>query len=109
MKGVLMLLKSIGVEITPEQIALLQQYIPQIPALCNGAAQAINNSIKMFDERLKAIETEQHAQRLLLEELNGTTQQPAGDTGSSRYTDPRRARRNLNGADTGKPGDGGTA
>lgn len=106
MKGILLMLKTMGVEITPEQIALLQQYIPQIPALCNHAGQAINGAISQFDTRLQALEqanaaqglmlarilelTEQNARRIESELQPSTTGSNTNGTGNTRYTNRNR-------------------
>lgn len=57
-KGLIMMLKALGVEITPEQIAMIQAIIPQIPGKINEAAEIINRTLQNFDARLRAIETE---------------------------------------------------
>lgn len=52
MKGALMMLKALGVEITPEQAAMIEALIPQLPARVNQAIGIIND----MAERQKRIE-----------------------------------------------------
>jgi predicted PurR-regulated permease PerM len=60
MKGVLMMLKAFGVEITPQQAAMLQGLIPQIPGMVNQLINTVNS----WDARIKRIEQ-------MTEEING--------------------------------------
>ena len=55
-KGMQMMLKALGLEITSEHIAMLQALIPQLPAKINEVAQAINAALANFDSRLRVIE-----------------------------------------------------
>lgn len=67
MKGVIMLLKSFGLEITDQQIAELNAVLPQLPAKINEVVHIINTSLQNFDQRLRAIELQQ---AVILEVLN---------------------------------------
>lgn len=55
-KGMQFLFKSLGIEISPETMAMLAALIPQLPAKINEAAQAINGALANFDARLRALE-----------------------------------------------------
>jgi hypothetical protein len=59
MKGILMLLKALGVELTEEQATMIQELIPQLPEKVNEVVQMINGCMKNFDERLRSIEKNQ--------------------------------------------------
>lgn len=67
-KALLLLLKSLGIEITPEQISMVEALIPKIPKLLNDAVNTVNSAIRNFDERLKAIE---QRQKSIEEQLDG--------------------------------------
>jgi len=54
-----MLLKGLGVELTPEQLAQLQVLVPQLPAKVNEIIQMVN----IWDARLKNIERMLEQQR----------------------------------------------
>jgi hypothetical protein len=60
MKGIVMMLKAFGIEITPEQADMITALIPQLPGKVNELIQVIN----MWDARLKNIEKQ-------VEEING--------------------------------------
>ncbi len=61
-----LLLKMLGVKVTPEQIAMIEAIIPQIPGRIQQAVTVINGSLQNFDQRLKAIEEALAAQNALL-------------------------------------------
>lgn len=88
MKGILMMLKALGLDIPPEQIAMLQVLIPQLPAKINEASAAINGALQNFDSRLRVLEA---GQAKILEELK------YGNTGRILDT-PRSASSSGNGS-----------
>jgi hypothetical protein len=55
-KGMQFLFKSLGIEITPETMAMLAALLPQLPAKINEVVQAVNAALTNFDMRLRAIE-----------------------------------------------------
>ena len=55
-KGMMMMLKALGLEIAPEHLAMLQALIPQLPAKINEVVQGINAALANFDARLRALE-----------------------------------------------------
>jgi len=69
MKGVLMLLKSAGVNVTPEDMKKLEELIPKIPGLLQEGIQVINASLKNFDYRLKTLEENQAIMQAMLVRL----------------------------------------
>lgn len=56
MKGLIMMLRALGIQITEADAEALSAVIPTIPARLNQAADAIEKAINNFDERLRAIE-----------------------------------------------------
>lgn len=56
MKGMVMMLRAMGVQITEADAEALSAVIPTIPARLNQAADAIQKAINDFDARLVAIE-----------------------------------------------------
>jgi len=121
-----MMLKALGLEITPEHIAMLQALIPQLPAKINEAAQAINAALANFDARLRAIEAQldalgreqflssQKMQTVYQEVLNafGNTARISDTSGPGTGTGRRGSRaRTANGGDgngsAGEPGNTG--
>lgn len=56
MKGLMMMLRALGIEITDADAAAITAVIPTIPARLNQASEAINKAIVDFDARLAAIE-----------------------------------------------------
>ena len=83
MKGLQMILKAIGLDLTPENLAMLQAVITQLPAKINEAGAAINAALQNFDMRLKAIEASQQALELLIVELGHRVDVLQGFTRSS--------------------------
>jgi hypothetical protein len=75
MKGIAMMLKALGVEITPEQIAMLQALIPQLPAKVNEAFSTINAALANFDARLRALETRQDEVWVMLQAIRSIAAQ----------------------------------
>lgn len=69
-KGILILLKALGIEITPEQVAMVQGLIPQLPARLNQMFTLVNSAAQNFDERLRANEDETRKLRLAIESLS---------------------------------------
>lgn len=79
MKGVIMLLKSFGLEITDQQIAELNAVLPQLPAKVNEVVHVINASLQNFDQRLRVIELQQAA---ILEVLQNGRESNTGADGT---------------------------
>lgn len=72
MKGLAMMLKGLGINISPEHIKAAEEIIPQLPARLNQAVVIINGAINNFDQRLQALE-KQNAEILeILRSQNGT-------------------------------------
>lgn len=69
-KGILILLKALGIEITPEQVAMVQSIIPQIPSKINQVITTVNNMVENSDARLRANEEEVKKLRLAVENLS---------------------------------------
>ena len=59
MTGLGMMLKALGVNITPENITSIEVLVPQIPAKLQQAITTVNNALTNFDSRLKALESGQ--------------------------------------------------
>lgn len=59
MKGLVMMLKALGVNITPEQVGMLEKVIPQVPAKLEEARVFIAGAVTKFDVRLRALEDNQ--------------------------------------------------
>jgi hypothetical protein len=56
MKGFLLLLKQLGFEITPEQVAMLQQFALGLPQRFKAIENTVKSTLDNFDARLVAIE-----------------------------------------------------
>jgi hypothetical protein len=70
MKGLAMMLKAMGINVTPEHVKAIEDLIPQLPGKLNQVVSTINDALKYFDQRLTTLET-QHAEILaLLREQN---------------------------------------
>ena len=110
-KGMMMMLKALGLEIAPEHLAMLQALIPQLPAKINEVVQGINAALANFDARLRALELEAKAYRIELsnelaairEVLNGN---PARISDAPGPAEPasRRSRKPASGGTTGNGG-----
>ena len=57
-RGMQILLKSLGLEVTPETLAMLSALLPQIPAKINEVITHVNATLQNFDQRLKTIEVQ---------------------------------------------------
>ena len=62
-----LLLKMLGVKVTPEQIAAIEAIIPQIPGKIQQTINVINAALQNFDERLQILEDRQLKHRDWLE------------------------------------------
>jgi hypothetical protein len=62
-KGLTMVLKALGISITPEQAAMIEAIIPQIPERIGQATTMLNAAVKQYDETLLRIEAAQLEQR----------------------------------------------
>jgi hypothetical protein len=60
MKGIVMMLKAFGIEITPEQADMITALIPQLPGKVNEIIQVVNT----WEARFQSISKQ-------LEEING--------------------------------------
>lgn len=74
MPGLALMLKALGIKITPEVLAQIEALLPQIPAKINAVLQFLREFVQRFDtrsddqtERLKRIELELLELRKLLE------------------------------------------
>ncbi len=89
-----LLLKMLGVKVTPEQVAMIEAIIPQVPGKIQQIVTVINGSLHNFDQRLRALEENQRALMTvcirLLEVINagsdssGDTALPAGSGATER-------------------------
>ncbi len=80
--GIQMLLKALGVNITPEQAAMVEALIPQIPAKLNQVVVSVNSSMENFDQRLKTLERQsEHIIFLLQQDLRQERLQIPDGTG----------------------------
>jgi hypothetical protein len=77
-KGLQMMLKALGIGITPEQVAQLEIVLPQIPGKAAELITIFNAKIKLYDAAFQSIVSElealknQNAEQLkILEELRG--------------------------------------
>lgn len=88
----------LGVKIAPEQVAMIEAIIPQIPSHVQGAVALINGAVKNFDQRLQALE---RGQKEILEALNyGRPDSGGGDTLSAGIGVTQQRYDGTNGADT---------
>jgi len=62
-----LLLKMLGVKVTPEQIAAIEAIIPQIPGKIQQTINVVNAALQNFDERLRVLEDRQLKHREWLE------------------------------------------
>jgi hypothetical protein len=74
-----MLLKSLGIKASEQDIKNLEVLIPQIPGKAVEIISQVNAACRNFDERLHALETRQNYIILLLEKQYGTGE-PAPST-----------------------------
>jgi hypothetical protein len=82
MKGLRVMLKALGIEVSDEHIQAVQELIPQLPAKLNQAANAINSAMQNFDGRLQALEkSNQEILALLREQNAGRRTDPADRIG----------------------------
>lgn len=77
-KGLAMMLKALGVEITPEQAKMIEELIPQIPARLKQAYEFMNAFVKRADERFTAMEQSQQMMLQEIRNLKGGQVQDAG-------------------------------
>lgn len=78
-KGLLMMLKAFGVNITPAQAEEIEKLIPQIPTKANQLIEFNVKWIQNFDNRLVAIEKR-------LEDLSNGNGSNSNNTGPARIT-----------------------
>jgi len=69
MKGVLMMLKSLGVNISDQDLKTVEAIIPQIPAKVNEIVTFIRKRDENFETRLRALETLAFENNELLQEI----------------------------------------
>jgi hypothetical protein len=72
MNGVQMMLKAILPDLTPEQLAMVMNLIPQLPAKINEVITGVNKAIANFDQRLINLEMENQKLRVAIENLTAT-------------------------------------
>jgi hypothetical protein len=91
-KGMLLLLRSMGIEIADEHVNMLTDLIPKIPQIVNDCIHVINVTITRADQRIAALENEV---KMLREDIQhyGIKSAPSNSTGISDVT----------GTGTGKP------
>lgn len=86
MKGLAMMLKALGINVTQEHIQAVEILIPQIPGRLNQATQVVNAAILNFDQRLKALELQNAEILTLLKEQNEPTgPESAGTTSNGKH------------------------
>lgn len=56
--GVQIMLKSLGISISDENIKMVETLVPQLPAKIQEAVTVINASLKNFDARLAVLESQ---------------------------------------------------
>ncbi len=100
-----LLLKMLGVKVTPEQVAMIEAIIPQVPGKIQQIVAVVNGSLQNFDMRLRALEENQRALMTicirLLEVINAGSGSSSDTTISAGIGATERA---YNGRSTG--GDG---
>lgn len=77
MKGILMLLKSAGVNVTLEDMKKLEELIPKIPGIVQDGIAFVNANVAGFDARLKTLEANQAKILSLLESQHDTKRNAA--------------------------------
>jgi hypothetical protein len=88
MKGILMMLKSLGVNITDKDLKTVEAIIPQIPAKVNEIVAFIRERDKNFEERLRALEVLTFENNQLLQEIcrDGKRNRSIGNSDSASTT-----------------------
>jgi hypothetical protein len=84
-KGMLMLLRSMGIEVSDEHVNMLTDLIPKLPQIVNDCIRVINVTISRADQRIQALEKEVH---LLREEIQNGKSTTGDTTGISNTTGP---------------------
>lgn len=56
-KGLILILRAIGVTITDDDAKMIEGIIPQIPALLKNAWEVFNNNMQNINGRMIALET----------------------------------------------------
>lgn len=79
-----LLLKMLGVKVTPEQIAAIEAIIPQIPGKIQQTINVINAALQNFDARLRALEQNQLIILKQLEDIRDGGRNNSDDGGDIR-------------------------
>jgi len=81
MKGLTMMLKALGINVSPEHIQMIESLLPVLPEKLNQVVSVVNNALTNFDGRLQTLEkqnAELKAQHALMIEALQRIEQNAG-------------------------------
>lgn len=55
MKGLITMLKALGIKIPDEHVAALEKFLPELPARAQQAVSVVNNALRYYDEQFQII------------------------------------------------------
>ncbi len=99
-----LLLKMLGVKVTPEQVAMIEAIIPQVPGKIQQVVTVINGSLQNFDHRLRALETQESLNAACLVRILEILEHGRNDNDNTLSAGTGATERAYNGRSTG--GDG---